>query len=329
MGVGAAAVGPWLGLRPARGAEPIRVNIVNTYSNSTRTLQALLQQKGWLEEYGVAATTLNIADGSKLMGALLSGSSDICLLSGFGQVLTAREKGASVKVVGGACMLAFQAMFAKNPAIRTLQDLEGHTVGTGSIGALLHQTTVALLEKKHVDVSKIRFVNLGSSADVFRGVVAGVVDAGPALYDVYEQQARYGVHSLVDGDFWTELPEFAYQGSFASDQAIATKREGLVRVLAAYARLYRHISGPNSRDDYIKARQDGVGGDPAVAAEEADSEWRFIQKYQPYATSLVIDEARIDYMQQLNLKSGMQQTILPYAEVTDMSLARDAVRRLG
>jgi ABC-type nitrate/sulfonate/bicarbonate transport system substrate-binding protein len=288
-----------------------------------------MKNKGWLEELGVDATTENIADGSKLMGALLSGASDICLLSGFGQVLAAIEKGGRLKIVGGGGQLAFQATFSKRPEIKTLKDLEGRTVGTGSIGALLHQLMVTLLEKKGVDPKKVTFVNIGSSADVFRAVVAGTVDAGPALYDVYEQQERYGVHALTDGNFWTELPEYTYQAAYAPDRAIAEKRDGLVRTLAAYGKMYRYISGPNSLDDYIKARQDGVGGDLKLAAEEAASEWRFIQKYQPYATQLVLDQERIDYMQRINMKFEIQKKIVPYAQVTDMSIARDAAKMLG
>jgi hypothetical protein len=175
----------------------------------------------------------------------------------------------------------------------------------------------------------VRFVNIGSSAQVFRAVVAGVVDAGPALYDVYEQQAHYGVHSLADGNCWTELPEFTYQGAYASEQAIANKRDGLVRVLAAYGKMYRYISGPDSRVDYEMARRKGVGGDPKLSDQEADSEWHFIQKYKPYATDLVLDEKRIDYMQRLNVKFGVQKKMLPYDRVTDMSIARDAVKLLG
>jgi ABC-type nitrate/sulfonate/bicarbonate transport system substrate-binding protein len=326
LGLAAGATLPWT--PPARGAAPIRMNIANTFSNSTVTLQTLLKQQGWLEKFGVDATTQNIADGSKLMGALISGASDICLLSGFGQVLSAQEKGAAIKIVAGAGLLPYQAMYAKKPEIRSLKDLEGRTIGTGSVGALLYQITVALLQKRNVDISKIRFVNVGSSADVFRAVAAGVVDAGPSLYDMYEQAGHYGVHTLTDGDFWTALPEYTYQASYASSQAIANKRDGVVRVLAAYCEMYRFISSPDSRDAYIKARQDGLGGDKDLDAQEALTEWHFIQKYQPYATNLVIDQARIDYMQKLNLEFGTQTRMLPYDQVTDMSLARDAVKLL-
>ena len=260
---------------------------------------------------------------------LISGSSDICMLSGFGQVLAAVEKGGRLKVVAGAGVVPFQAMFTKRADIRTMKDLEGKTIGTGSLGALLHQTVVALLEKKGVDTKKVNFVNVGSSADVFRAVVAGTVDAGPGLYDVYDQQQKYGVHVPSDGEFWRELREYVYQGSYASDKAIAEKRDPLVRLLAAYAKLYRHISSPDSLDDYIRARQDALGGDAKQVAAEATSEWGFIQREQPYAKNLVLTEEQLRFMQELNMKTGSQTKILPFQQVADMSIALDAVKRLG
>ena len=312
----------------SKTSEPLKVSIVNTSPNSAFTIQKLISQKHWLKDFGLEATTQNVSDGTKIAGALIGGDSDICLLSGFGQVLAAIEKGAALKMVGGACLLTDMAVFAKKPEIKSLKDLEGRTVGTGSIGALLYQLMVALLTKKGVDVKKIRFVNIGSSADVFRAIVAGTVDAGPSLYDVYEEQAKYGVHSLSDGNFWTELPEYTYQGSYASGHAIATKRDALVRVLAAYCKAYRYIQQPNSLSDYVKARQAALKGNPQLAAKEASSEWRFNQKFKPYDTNIALSQKRIDYMQKLNIMFGNQKKVLPYEKVADMSLAHDALKLL-
>jgi len=311
----------------ARAAEtPLKVDIVNTASNNTFTLQELMKQQGYYEEFGLEPTTLNVADGSKLMGALLSGSSDICFLSGFGQVLPAIEKGGALKLVAGAGLLLPDAIYSKKPEIQTLKNLEGRTVGTGSPGALLHQFTTSLLRKKGVDLTKVQFVNVGSSADVFRAVVAGVVDAGPALVDVYDDQAKYGVHSLKDGDLWTGLPEYTYQGSYASTRAIAEKREALVRALAVYGKVYRFISSPQSKDAFIRAR---VAALKNTGESEGLSEWNWIRKYQPYALDLMLSEERVRYMQELNLEAGVQKKILPYDQVADMSLAKEAVKRLA
>jgi ABC-type nitrate/sulfonate/bicarbonate transport system substrate-binding protein len=113
---------------------------------------------------------------------------------------------------------------------------------------------IAALRKNGVDYKKVTFVNVGSSADVFRAIAAKRVDAGPSLVDVFGEQAKYGVHAVAE--LWKELPEFTYQGSYASDQAIAQKRDLLVRILAAHARLYRfidHLAEDKDAESFFKA----------------------------------------------------------------------------
>jgi ABC-type nitrate/sulfonate/bicarbonate transport system substrate-binding protein len=160
---------------------PYTVNIVNTGSNATLVCQALLDQLGYLTEFNVKTTTVNVADGSKLMGSLISSDTDICILSGFSQVLPAIEKGAQLKVVAAANQLIAQALYSSNPDIKKVEDLKGKTVGTGAVGALLHQMMVALLRKHGVNPADVQFVNIGSSAAVFKSVIAGKIDAGPAM----------------------------------------------------------------------------------------------------------------------------------------------------
>jgi hypothetical protein len=100
-------------------------------------------------------------------------------------------------------------------------------------------------------------------------------------------------------------------------------------VLAAYCKCYRYIQEPASLADYIKARQTSLHGDAKAAAAGASSEWRFNQRYKPYATDLLLSQARVDYMQQLNIRFGVQKRLLPYDTVADMSLARDAVKLIS
>lgn len=303
---------------------PYTVNIVNTSSNSTLVLQALLEQLGYLSEFNVKTTTTNVADGTKLMGSLISTESDICILSGFSQVLPAIEKGAKLKVVAAANQLIAQALYSSNPDIKMVEDLKGKTVGTGALGALLHQMMVALLRKHGVDPAEVQFVNIGSSAAVFKAVVAGKVDAGPAMTDVYDQQQAYGVHAVAD--FWSELPEYPYQGSYASQAAIDDKHEGLVRVLAAYGKLYRFMmDDPNAEEAFMQAYKTAVG-----ASEEAQGRMmiKFTRDNKTYSRDLLLTEKQVDYMQDLNLEFGIQKAELPFDKIVDLSLAQEANKLL-
>lgn len=301
---------------------PSRPVIIGTPAGNTgATLMELLKQEGFLEEYGLDAKVLAVSDGLKVVTAVLTREVDICRAAGFGQVLSAMTKGAKLKVCCGASVLITQAMFTTKPDIKTLKDLEGRNVGTGQPGALLHHMTVALLKKHNVDINKVKFVNVGSSADVFRAVIAGTIDAGPSQIDVFENRERFGVRSIAE--FWTELPEYPYQAGFTAERTIAEKRETLVRTIAAFGKLYNFIQSPGSKDAFVKAYLKATNG----KAADAESQWEFANKYKPY--DLLLPEDKINFMQKINIELGIQDRMKPVDEIADYSLVRDAQKMIG
>ena len=67
---------------------------------------------------------------------------------------------------------------------------------------------------------------------------------------------------------------------------------------------------------------------PSATAAEGEAQWNYIQHFKPYAVDLTLDEERLRYMQQLNVDLNVQGKVLPYAQVADMSLAREALALL-
>jgi ABC-type nitrate/sulfonate/bicarbonate transport system substrate-binding protein len=319
------AAGAVTGSRPGMAAG-LQVNIVNTDGAASACLQEMIRRAGYLDQLGVEAKFTNIVGTPKLVDALVKGDADACIYSGFSPVLTAIEQGAPLKIVAGANLLPVQAVFAKSPAITRLKDLEGKTVGVGAAGALLHQVMYAALEKVGADPSKVKFVDIGSSAQVWRAILADKVDAGPSEASYLDVQDKNGVHVLSDGKFWDTVPTYTNQASYMSDAAIRDKREALVKTLAAHARLYRLLHDPKSWDAYAEARKAALKND---SPEEARGQWDFYQARKPFAVDLVLSEERIRYVQQLNVEMGLQKKILPFDQVADMSLARDALKLIG
>ena len=325
LGAGAVtglAITPEAIAQAPKGGALKTINIATTAGISGAAFIEVMKKQGYLEKYGLDANFIALSDGNKVVSAVLSGEVDMVRAAGFGQTLTAIEKGGALKVICGAGLLIIQAIYSAKPEIKTLKDLEGRVIGTGQPGALLHHMTVALLKKNGVDVDKIRFVNVGSSADVFRAVVAGTVDAGPSQNDVHAEQAKYGIHSVAE--FWNELPEYPYQAGFTADRTIAEKRDLLVRGLAAFGELYRFLQGPDSLDVFLKAYREASGGRDTVGAEY---QWQFMQKYKPYG--LLIPEESINYLQDLNMKTDIQHTKMPINKIADLSMARDALKLIG
>lgn len=321
--LGGMMVGSLAGVLPrVARAQEMPVSIANASGAVTLTMTELLKRKGFLEEMGLTPDVVNLADGSKITAGIISANIDLTTMSGFGQTFAAMEKGGDLKILGGAALLATLGVFTSKDDVRTLSDLEGRTVGTGAIGALLHQLMVALLEKHGVDVSKVQFVNVGSSVDAFKAATLGAVDAAPGELAVLEEPERFKVTLVENGNLALELPEYTYQGAYTSGAVIAEKRDILVRTMAAYAKLYRFVQTPDAKDDFMAVRKALY---PNATDEQNAAQWNVIQKYRPFAESLALDQERLDYMQNLNVELGVQKSVLPYDQIADMTIAKDAV----
>jgi ABC-type nitrate/sulfonate/bicarbonate transport system substrate-binding protein len=295
------------------------VNIINTGSNDSFALQALIKNRKYFQSLGISDNTQNVSDGVKLMASVVNGMSDIAILTGFSQVFTAIENGAQIKLVGSAILPVSFLLFTGNPAIKSVKDLEGKSIATGAVGALVNTSTAAVLRKYGVDLNKINFVNIGSSSDIFKAVAAKKVDAGAAQHEFLRTAAQLGVRVLCE--YSKVIPQFTNQGAFSPISAITGKRDLLVKTLAAYGRAYRYVDGPASKQAWIQAYKDGVGPDTEELATDL---WTWIQENKAYNTAIALSPERINYMQQLNVALGVQKAVLPLERVADMSIARDA-----
>ena len=325
--IGAGALGTAsLGLPSSAFSQARPANIANAAGAINLAMQELMKSQRFLEEMGLAPNIVNVADGSKIVSSLIGGDMDISTMSGFGQVFPAIERGGKLKILAGAMLLPSVAIFTSKANVTSLKDLEGKIVGSGSPGALVHQLTVALLKKKGVDYKRVQFVNIGSSVDVFRAVTVGTIDAGIGEVTYAVEQEKYKVRMLPEANLSTELSEYTYQGAYASDRTIETKRDILVRTLAAYAKLYRFVHKPEAKEAFFKPRS-------AALKKTSDNEneilWRYLQNYKPYAVNLALTEERLNYMQGLNVELGVQKKVLPFMQVADMSIAREALKMIG
>jgi ABC-type nitrate/sulfonate/bicarbonate transport system substrate-binding protein len=306
-----------------RAAGSRKITVING-AGTLSFLQAIMfKELKLFEKYDVEANLLNVSDGNKILAGIISGDADICGGSGFNGIFPAIEKGAKVKIIAGANIAPITMLVSAKEDIKSLKDLPGRTVGTGAPGALLHALVVAALKKQGIDYKTVNFVNVGSSTDIFKAAVGGRVDAGVASVEYQDSVGKYKLHIVDGGLFYKEIPQFTNQAMYSSDATIAAKREALTRTMAAFADLFRWIGDQANKDAFLKFYDQAVSG-------RASDEGVFFQKFlsQPgaLATDLVLTEESFKFVQDLNVELGAQKSILPFAQVADMSLARDAIK---
>ena len=307
----------------AFAVDSIPVKVVTNGGIENLTILSLLERQGFLTAAGVQQTLVNVGTPVATLDALTANKAEICIVSGFNGLLPALEKGAPVKVVGAALRVPALAVYSSKPDIKKASDLVGKTIGIGPDMALLHVVMIALLQAKGIDPKLVKFVNVGSNAEVYAAVKAGKVDAGPSDVSNSSDAAKAGLTILADGKLWSELPDYPYQLAYASDQAIKDNREGLVRALAAYGKLFRFISSSDSRIAYEEARTAANNGVVTSASQDA---WSFVQANRPYDGSPEVTQARLDYLQKLHVSLGLQTSIMPINRFADLSIGRDAIK---
>jgi ABC-type nitrate/sulfonate/bicarbonate transport system substrate-binding protein len=305
---------------------PNAVHIATGAGGLNMTMSELLRQQKFLESFDLSPEVIPMADGAKILSGVFSGSIDVCPMSGFGQVFPAIERGADLKIINASTLVPELALFSGKQNVQTLKDLEGKVMGVGALGSLVHQLTVTVLKKYSVDVAAVRFVSIGSNTDIFKGVMAGTVDGGVGPSSLIEVADTYKVHAIPNGNMSVELKEFTYQAGWTSGRAIEAKRDILVRVLAAYAKLFRFVGQPAAQDAFIKAHRTVF---PNVSEREHLAQWNFLQTAKPFATDLVLSPERVRYIQQINLDFKIQKEMLPYERVVDTTLAQDALKLLA
>ncbi len=301
------------------------VHIVDAGGTHELVTIALMTRGRYLEDVGLSYERTLVTNGAEAVDRLLSGTGDVAMQIGFGPALKAIAKGAPLKVVAASNLLTVHAVYTRDPDIRRMKDLTGRKVGVGAYGALTHQLMYAALTRQGVDPAGVNFVHMGNSASIFQALLRGELDAGFGETEVFDHQAEYGVHHLEDGVLWRELTDFPNQASFATVEAIETKREALVRTLQGHAAFYRYLQGPTSWEAFAASREAALpGSEPA----ESKVQWDWYRQFQPFAEDLILPRDRFDYMQALNLRMGVQAQALPFEVVCDLSLAREAVERL-
>jgi len=221
-------------------------------------------------------------------------------------------------------LLPALAVYSAREDIRRVEDLPGRTIGVGPLNGLLHILMLALLRKKGIDAARVKFINVGSNTQVMEAVATGKVDAG--LSGLAGTAGAASPRILDNGRLWLELPEYTYQLSYASVQALKGKPEALAHCIAAYTRLYQYLSTPQSKAAYLQARR-RAAGENSVA--EGEAVWNFIQRYQPYALEPGLSSERVAYLQQLNMALGIQSRVAAFDEVVDLAPGQGAKKLLA
>jgi len=336
LGIGGAAVMALGGLVPTRAYAAGRVLTINTLA-ATAAVNVPLQA-------GLRATLPTLAGYAapeiqptakipQIVQQVIAGASDL----GDGDVastLAACEAGADLRIIGLSYNNTSQVVVANADRLDSLATLasKGGTVAVSGIGDFMYVMLQGVLEKHKLPADKIHFVEMGSSGDRTRALMAGRVDAVPMHVEQFEQIKSRGnyhviVHPWQEYDDWFSAVIMARTSWLQKDE----NKAAAVAVLKSVLTAFRQADG-----DYpwykAQVAQYASSKDLRTAGDDLlkpvwETLTRRIHAFPRGMEQMTPDEfAKVIPVYQ---KTGALKGTLDLAKIIDRSYLEQAIKELG
>jgi NitT/TauT family transport system substrate-binding protein len=281
---------------------------------------AMVDKGGFAAKRGLKVELLQIKAGSTLMKALLAGEIDSVEM-GAAEAIVAGARGTGVKIVGCTWPGMPQVVLSK-AEIKTPADLKGRTIAISSPGSLPDLLVRGMLDAEKIPVSEVKFAPQGADLDRYRSMIAGITDAA-VVSNEFTAVMPSNIHVLMKAS--TVVPKFIRLCLATTSKVLATRRDDLVKFIAAEIDAYKYAAG--NVDATIKLAHDMTHAKPNdKRAEFITSE---ALKNNLIDTSLPVPADRLEWMQQLFAKAGVIKKPVPIASLIDVSVRDDAAKLAG
>ncbi|MGY3410828.1 NitT/TauT family transport system substrate-binding protein [Bradyrhizobium sp. GM5.1] len=179
VGIGLAALGsPHLAL-----AQVPRILKINTLASAAfvnvpvqAAVRSLLGQQPGFANAEVRPT----AKIPQIIQEVIAGTADLGDAD-IASTLAAAEAGADLKIIGLSYSNTSQVIVTNADKTKSLEALAaaGGTVAVNAVGDFMYVMLIGVLQKRGIDPKKVNFIEMGSSGDRARALLAGRVDAVP------------------------------------------------------------------------------------------------------------------------------------------------------
>jgi len=201
---------------------------------------------GFAEKQGLKIEIMQFKGDTLALKALLAGELD-SYEGNPGSPMVAASRGADIKLMGCYWPGLTYAIYSK-PDIKSPAELKGKTFAISAPGALPDLVARAVLAQNNVPAADVKFTVMGSDADRFKAVTAGIVDAAAASSGFAPAAEKAGVKMLVHAI--EAVPNYVRFCIYSTGKTLAARKDEAVRFLAAEMAGFRHALA--NRDQTIE-----------------------------------------------------------------------------
>jgi ABC-type nitrate/sulfonate/bicarbonate transport system substrate-binding protein len=299
---------------PLYAADKVRISMTG-FAGQFMTFP-LAQKRGFLKDEGIDPEIIRISAAAG-RAALSGGEVDYSTGIG-GTAIGGALSGIPIRVV--ACYVPSPVLaLVSRPEFKTVQSLKGKTVAVLIAGGVAHFAARAIAKHFGLDAEKdLKYLAVGPPDARFAALSQGLVEAaiiGPPL----DFEARkQGLNILARANDIFVFPE---TGLVTSVKKIQEKPDEIKRVIRAGIKANRYIRG--NRDGTIQFLIEWLKLNREIATATYDS---VVKVYDDdvglceKGLRLVIDETK---------KTMKLSRDVPYSEIADLSILKEAQRELG
>ncbi|HET8974204.1 MAG TPA: ABC transporter substrate-binding protein [Pseudolabrys sp.] len=251
VGLAAAAIAMATLTAPAAADDLVKMTI-GQRGNWDTSITHLGEKAGIFKRHGLQLEMIYTSGSGETLQPVISGSVDLGLAVGTLGAMAAYSKGAPVRIIGAQATGAADYWYAKNPAIKTLKDTNGHTIAFSTNGSSTHSVVRAFIDEFKLTAKP---QPTGNPSATLTAVMTDQVDVGWAAPPFGLKEMEEGkIHIVARATDATLVRGQTIRVLVANADALVKRKEVIDRFMKAYRESidYLYSSNPQVMKDYAE-----------------------------------------------------------------------------
>ena len=246
---GAAAMAAIALTNPAAADDLVKLTIGQRGNWDTAICQ-LGDMAGIFKKHDIQLEMIYTSGSGETLQPVISGSVDVGLAVGTLGAMAAYAKGAPVRIIGAEATGAADYWYAKNPAIKTLKDTNGHTIAYSTNGSSTHSVVRAFIDEFKLTAKPQSTGNPSSTLTI---VMTDQVDVGWAAPPFGLKEIDEGkIHLVARATDAALVRGQTIRVMVANAETLKSRKAVIERFMQAYRESidYMYSSNPQVLADY-------------------------------------------------------------------------------
>lgn len=248
---GAAAMAAVAFVYPAAADDLVKLTIGQRGNWDTAICQ-LGDMAGIFKKHGIQLEMIYTSGSGETLQPVISGSVDVGLAVGTLGAMAAYAKGAPVRIIGAEATGAADYWYAKNPAIKTLKDTNGHTIAYSTNGSSTHSVVRAFIDEFKLTAKP---QSTGNPSSTLTTVMTDQVDVGWAAPPFGLKEMDEGkIHLVARATDAALVRGQTIRVMVANAETLKSRKAVIERFMQAYRESidYMYSSNPQVLADYTE-----------------------------------------------------------------------------